>query len=196
MATLTGEITKVRALLDQTDNTDTQFSDTMIGNLLNQGRRLFARILPQEMIPGLKTTASITLTSGAGAFPSTFLRHVEDGQQLVDSVQAREIPPGERWRLKFLSANDLIKGGTTDKYYFWHTTGVLVYPTTASAMTFQFIKKPTDLSGTDSTELPPDVDDMVVDFAFYKCMNTQRGDMDIAAMIAKERGFHLQGAKV
>lgn len=196
MATLTGETTKVRHLLDQTSSSDTQFDDTnFIAVALNAGRRAFARILPQEMMPGLKTIGTITLTSGYGAFPSDFLRHVEDGQQLVDSVIAREIKPGERWRLKFLSSNDLIKGSSTDKYWFSHRSGVNVYPTTASAMTFQYIKEPTDLSGSDNTELPVDIDDMVVEYAFERCMGTARGDLDLAIYIAKKRGIQLQGVK-
>lgn len=196
MATLTGEITKVRLLLDQNSNTDTQYSDTMIGNLLNQGRRMFARLLPEDMIPNLKTTASLTLTSGYSAFSSNFLRHVADPEVKVDSVVARPIPIGERWRLKFLSGNDLIKGSSSDKYYYFDDSGVNVLPTTATAISFPYIKKPTDLSGTSSVELPEDIDDMVVDWAFEKCAGTSRGDMELAVYLARQRGIILQGAQV
>jgi hypothetical protein len=197
MATLSGETTKVRHLLDQTDNTDTQYDDTnFIAVALNRGRRAFARILPQEMLPGLKTTQDLTLSSGYAAFHTTFLRHVVDGQQLVDNVQAREIPPGERWRLKFIENNDFVKSGTTDKYYFWHKGGVQVYPTTATTFTHQFIIEPTELSGAANVELPLDVDDMVVEFAFQVCMKTQRGDPELAALIARERGIQIKEAKI
>lgn len=195
--TLTGETTKVRHLLDQTDSADTQFNDAnFIAVALNAGRRAFARILPQDMIPGLTTIQNLTLATGYSAFHSSFLRHLEDGEQLVDSVQAREIPRSETWRLKFISANDLIKGGTTDKYYFYHRAGVNVYPTTATTFTHQFIMEPTDLSGADNTELPPDISDMAVEWAFERCLGTARGDTELAIYIAKKRGIYLQEAKV
>lgn len=197
MATLTGETTKVRHLLDQTSSSDTQFDDTnFIAVALNDGRRAFTRILPQEMIPGLISLANLTLTVGYAAFDSTFFRHVVDGEQKVDGVIAREIPPGERWRLKFLINNDLVKGDGEDKYYFFHRAGVNVYPTTAVTFTHQFIRKPTDLSGSDNTDFPPDVDNMVVEYAFERCMGTQRGDTELAVYIAKKRGIQLKEAKV
>jgi hypothetical protein len=196
MATLAGETLKVRHLLDQTDNTDTQYDDTnFIAVALNRGRRAFARILPQEMLPGLKTTQDLTLTSGYAAFHATFLRHVVDGEQLVDSVQAREIPPGERWRLKFIESNDLTKSGSADKYYFFHSAGVNVYPTTATIFTHQFIMKPTDLGVGDNLELPEDVSDMATEYAFEVCLGTQRGDMELAIYLAKKRGIYLEEAK-
>ncbi len=196
MPTLTAEVTRVRNLLGQTSTTNTQFTDTVIGDFLQEGRRIFARILPQEMIPGLKTTSNLSLSSGFAAFPSDFLRHVVDGEQLVDSVQAREISAGERWRLKFLSGNDLVKGGSADKYWFSHKTGLNVYPTSATTFTFQYIKKPTDLSGSANEELPADLNDLVVEYAFQKTQSTARGDLEIAVAIAKERGFYLQNIKV
>lgn len=197
MATLAGETTKVQHLLDQTDSTDTQFDSTnFIANALNQGRRVFARILPQEMIPGLKTISNLTLAVGYAELPSDFLRHVQDGEQLVDSVQAREIPPGERWRLRFINSNDLTKGGSKDKYWFTHRSGVNVYPKNAVTFTLQYIKEPTALSASDNTELSEDINDMVVDFAFERCMGTARGDVDLAVYIAKKRGIFLQEAKV
>lgn len=197
MATLAGETTKVQHLLDQTDSTDTQFDSTnFIANALNYGRRIFARILPQEMIPGLKTISNLTLTNGYAELPATFLRHVVGGEQLVDNVQAREIPVEERWRLKFLSGNDLTKGGSKDKYWFTHRSGVNVYPTNAVTFTLQFIQEPTALSASDNTELSEDINDMVVEFAFEKCMGTQRGDTELAVYIAKKRGVFLQEAKV
>jgi hypothetical protein len=196
MATLAGETTKVRHLLDQTDNTDTQFDDTnFIANALNQGRRVFARILPQEMIPGLIVIQNLTLVNGFIGFHASFLRHVVDGEQLVDSVQAREIPQGERWRLKFLNSNNLTKGGSEDKYYFYHRTGVNVYPTDAVTFTHQFIQEPTALGAGVDVELPEDVSDMVVEFAFEKCLGTQRGDTQLAVYIARKRGIYLQEAK-
>jgi hypothetical protein len=191
--TLAGETTKVRHLLDQTDNTDTQFDDTnFIAVALNAGRRALARILPQEMIPGLKTIDNLSLANGFSGFSSNFFRHVIDGEQLIDSVQAREIPPGERWRLKFLSNNDLVKGGANDKYYFWHRTGVQCYPTDAVTFTIQYIKKPTDLAAGDNVELPEDISDMAVEYAFERCMGSQRGDTELALYIAKKRGIYLK----
>lgn len=196
MATLAGETTKVRHLLDQTDNTDTQFDDTnFIAVALNAGRRAFARILPQEMIPSLITIQNLALANGYIGFHTSFLRHVEDGEQLVDSVQAREIPRGERWRLKFLSGNDLAKGGFDDKYYFFHRAGVNVYPTDAVTFTHQFIQEPTDLGAGANVEFAEDVSDMVVEYAFERCLGTQRGDTELAVYIAKKRGIYLKEAK-
>jgi hypothetical protein len=203
MAVLATEILKVRYLLDQTVNTDTQFDDTyFLPNALNQGRRMFARILPEEMIPGLQTTGTITLTAGFGAFPSDLLRHIADPYVIVvaagKSIVASEIVQGERWRLGFLEGNGLTAGSIPNEiaYYIKYKTGIQVWPNSATSVTFPYIKEPTALSSSDNTELPLDVDDMVVTYAFYRCMNTQRGDMDIAQQILKEHQIVLKDAKV
>jgi hypothetical protein len=194
--TLAGEITKVRNLLDETSSSNTRFHETnFIPFALNDGRRAFARILPQEMLPGLVTTQDLTLASGYVAFHATFFRHYIGGRQLVDGVIAHEIPPEERWRLRFLSSNDLVKGDAEDKYYFFEKSGVLVYPTTAITFTHQFIKTPTDLGVSDNLELPDDVDNYVVEYAFERCMGTQRGDTELASYIAKKRGIYLKELK-
>lgn len=194
--TQTESRTRVRNLLDQTDSTDTQFSDTnLIDYAVSEGRRLFARILPQEMLPNLKTISNLTLANGYAAYPSDFLRIVKDGEHLVDSIQAREIPVSERWRLKFISDNNLVKGGTTDKYWFSHRAGVNVYPKDAKTFTIQYIKVPGVLAAGDNTDLTDDVEDLTISFAFYRCMNTQRGDRDIANQVMKEHGIFIKEAK-
>lgn len=197
MATLAGETTKVRHLLDQTSSSDTQFDDTnFIAVALNDGRRAFARILSLEMIPGLGSIQNLTLSSGYSSFHTTFFRHVgKDYEQLVDGVQAKRIRQDEMWRLKWLNSNNLTKGGTEDKYYFYHRAGVNVFPKNAVTFTHQFIRKPTDLSGSDNTDFPPDVDNAVVEFAFERCMGTQRGDTELAVYIAKKRGIYLRELK-
>lgn len=186
--------TRVRQLLDQTDNTDTQFSDSMIDNLVNQGRRLFARILPNEMLPNLKKTGSLSLTSGYSAFPSDFLRRVPDAEVKVDSVFAKEIEQGERWRLRELANNTLTAPGAAQKYYYLDDAGVNALPTSATTLSLPYIKMPAVLDGTDNTDLTDDVEDFTIDFAFYRCMGTERGDVELATFILQERGISVKGA--
>lgn len=197
MATLTGEITKVRHLLDETDNTDTQFDDTnMIAVWLNAGRRLFARILPEDMLTSLKTEGTLTPSSGVATHPTDYLRKLPNKRVLVDNVFAKEVPPNEMWRLKFLESNNLVKSGSADKYYWETDNAIHVLPTSATTVKYPYLKKPADLSGSDNTDLPPDVDDMVVEYAFERCLNTQRGDTEIALTIARKRGIYLENIKV
>jgi len=191
--TLAGEVVKVRHLLDQTTAADSQFDDTnFIGVALNDGRRAFARILPQEMLQGLWTTQSLTLSSGYSAFHASFFRHIEGARQLVDGVLADEIPKTESWRLRFIEDNDLTKSSVTEPRYFFEKSGVQVFPKDAVTFTHQFIKTPTDLGGADNAELLDDIDNMVVEFAFERCLGTERGDQGLAVYIAKKRGIYLK----
>lgn len=184
---------RVRRLLDQTDSADTQFSDTLIDDLVDQARRLYARMLPDEMLPNLKTTGSLTPSSGYAAFPSDFLRRVPDPEVFVDSVWAQEIPKGERWRLRFLEGNTFTASSSVQKYYYLDDAGVFVRPTTATAISFPYLKMPANLSGTDNTDLTDDIEDLTIDYAFYRLMGTERGDAELAAFLLQERGMTVKG---
>ena len=181
----------VRRRIHQTDNTNTQFSDSMIDELGNQARRMFAAILPETILTGLVTgyDASLAVAAGVASYPSTFLRPLTTKEVLVDSVHADPINRGEEWRLKYQETSDLVKSGSANKYYQENATGIRVWPTSASAITYPYIKTPGDLSGVDNVELPPDVDDMVIDFVFEKLMGTRRGDKELAVILAKGRGL-------
>jgi len=184
---------RVRDLLDQQDSTDTQFPQDMIDDAVSEGRRIFARILPLEMIPDIITIDNLSLTLGYAAFPSDFLRHVTDEyEQLVDGVVSRKI---EGWRLKFINKNDLTKGDLEDPIHYFHRQGVQVKPTTATIMTFQYVKAPDVLAAGDNSDLQDDVEDMTIEYAYEKLMGTQRGENSLAIYIAKKREIYLKEAR-
>lgn len=179
----------VRRRINQTDNTNTQFVDPMIDELGNQARRMFAAILPESILVNLRTTADLSPTSGLASYPADYLRSLSDPGVLIDGVYARQIKNGEKWRLKFLESNDNVKSGSADKYYWETDDGIHCLPSNATIITYKYIKKPADLSGSDDTSMPPDVDDMVIDFVFEKLMGTRRGDKELAIILAKNRGY-------
>ncbi len=177
----------VRRRLDQTSNTNTQFSDAMIDELGNQGRRMFAAILPDSILTSLRKTSDLSPTSGLASYPSDFLRNLDDPGILVDGVYAREIRRGEKWRLRLLEGNDNVKSGSADKYWWETDDGIHCLPTTATTITFKYIRKPDDLDASENADMPPDVDDMVVDYVFEKLMGTARGDLELALFLAQSR---------
>lgn len=194
--TSTGGETAVRYLINQTNASDSLFSTNFIQNLLNQGRRMFAVILPSKIIPNLigGESTAITITSGVVPYPSDFLRPLKDKVVKIGAttanIIAQQILPGDEWRLKFLEINDLTKSGSASKYYRETGRGIEAYPTTDTKMIYPYIKKPTILSGVDNAELPLDVDDMVIDFAFEKLMGTPHGsDYELAKFLAINRGY-------
>jgi len=201
--TLTQGETRVRHLANQISTTNTLFDNTnFIDEALNQGRRMFASILPEEKLPKLIKSVALTVTAEVGAYPTDFFRTLKNpyvtvtaGTPPVVYVGVR-IPEVERWRLKFLDnagySNDLL-----DNYYYYERSdGVVCLSNseTITAITYQYLKKPDALSGSDNIELPPDVDDLVVDFAFKKMMGTTRGNLELAVFLAKEQGLII-GAK-
>lgn len=186
----------VRRRINQTDNTNTQFPDAMIDELGDQARRMFARILPERMLTGLVTgyTTTLSVSSARASYPSDFLRRLENKEVLVDSQHARNLL-GEEWRLKFLEDNDNTGSDAEDAYYQENSQGIKVLPNTATGITYPYIKIPPALSGSDDTSMPPDVDDLVVDFVFEKLMGTRRGDKELAVMLANLRGLITQETK-
>ena len=187
--TLAQGLSRVRELINQTDNTNTLWSDTQIGDFLNQGRRLFASILPEDKLPKLRKAAALVVTANVGAYPTDFLRILKNGRTLVDSVEGRRVPDNERWRYRFLSSNDL----TDDEYYYERSDGVVALA--ATAITYEYLKTPVNLSTSDSVEMPAGVDDMVVDFAFHKCVGTTRGDKELAVLLWRELKDELGGVQ-
>lgn len=179
----------VRRRINQTSNTNTQFADAMIDELGNQARRMFAAILPESILTTLRKTANLSPSSGLVAYPTDFLRKLIDPGIKIDSVYAREIQSGEMWRLRFLESNDNVKSGTADKYYWETDDGIHCLPTSATTITYKYIRVPDDLDGDANADMPLDVDDMVVDFVFEKLMGTRRGDKELATWLAQIRGY-------
>lgn len=179
----------VRRRINQTDNTNTNFTDAMIDELGNQARRMFAAILPERMLTDLVEKATIPISSGIAAYPSDFLRHKKNKRVLIDLVFANRIVESEQWRLRYLESNDNVKSSSTNKYYMENDNGVVCLPSTDSNLYYVYIKKPADLSGVADTTLPLDVDDMVVDYVFEKLMGTRRGDKELAVILARNRGL-------
>lgn len=179
----------VRRRINQTDNTNTNFTDAMIDELGNQARRMFAAVLPESILEGLRTSTGLSLIGGNTAYPTDYLRSLKNPRVLVDSVWASKIDKDQTWRLRYLESNDNVKSGSGTKYY-WETESALrVLPTDATTLTFPYIAKPADLSGVDDATMPPDVDDMVIDYVFEKLMGTRRGDKELAVILARNRGL-------
>ena len=190
---------RVRRLLNQTDADDSQFSDTMLSELLNQARHIYADILPQKYMSNLIKTETIAVGgtyAGHADFPSDFLRPIDNPYVTIDSVSAKKIPEEERWRLHELENNENTGSGyASTKYYRETSKGIEVYPNTATTIDYEYLAKPTDLSAVDNTEFAALVDDMCVDFAFQKCMGTQRGDVQLAVFLAEQQGILINRLK-
>jgi len=190
--TLVEAETRVRHLANQISTTNTLFDNTnFIDHVLNQGRRMFASILPEQKLPKLRKSATLAIASFIGTYPSDFLRPMEMPNVLINVgaglVKARRI---ESWRLNITNA-------LLDNIYFYERSDGIVETTgTMTACTYEYIKTPAALSGTtaDSTDLPIDVEDLVIDFAFKKCMGTTRGNLELATFLAREQGMII-GAK-
>jgi hypothetical protein len=178
--------------INQTSNTNTQFADAMIDELGNQARRMFAAILPESILTSLRKTAALSPTAGLVAYPADFLRNLEDPGVLIDAIQARKIESGEKWRIKFLEANNHVKSGAEDKYYWETDDGIHCLPTTATTITYKYIRVPDVLDAVANADMPLDVDDMVIDYVFEKLMGTRRGDKDLAVFLAQNRGYLIR----
>lgn len=194
--TLTEGQTRVRYLLNQTDSSNTLYDNTnLIDHALNSGRRLFASILDEQYLVKLRKRSALTVTSGVGAYPSDYLKSVIDPYVTIAvsgaSVVAKFLSPEERWRLRFMADMDYANAGTTTTYYYEDSSGIVLLPTSATGCSYEYIKNPTELSGTDNTELPETVDDVVVEFAFQYCLGTTRGDRELAQIIARERNLKI-----
>lgn len=191
--TLAGATTRVRHLINQTSSSNTLFDDTnFIANVLNQGRRMFASILPEERVPKLRIYAPWTVTANVAAHPSNFLKEAMNPNTNITVgggvFIARKIPIDEMWRFRIIRPNSVYVSDILDEYYFYERSDGIYFPTsdTISMCVRDYIKVPTDLSTTDNVELPGDLDDQVVDFAFRRCMGTTRGDRELALYLLKE----------
>ncbi len=184
----------VRRRINQTSTTNTLFSTTMINEMVDQGRRMFAVILPEEMLPNLRVYETTTqdLSSGFVAYRSDFLRPlrskiVKIGTASPPTVIATEI---EEWRIRFLESNNLTSSDTVTKYYRETGSGVQSYPSSDTKIIYPYLKIPDNLDGSANVELPLDVEDMVIDYAFEKIMGTPHGsDYELAGHLAKTRGY-------
>lgn len=182
----------VRRRINQTDNTNTQFADAMIDELGDEGRRMFAAILPEEILPKLHAGegAGIAVSSGVAILPTDFLRRLSNKAVLVNSTIAKEIK--EHWRWTYLETNSQTASSNSGVAYYRELGGsIYVYPTSATTLTYPYLKKPPALSGSDDTSMPPDVDDMVVEYVFEKLMGTRRGSADLAGYLAQSRGYRV-----
>lgn len=200
--TLTGATLRVRHLINQTSSSNTLFDDTnFIANVLNQGRRMFASILPEAQIPKLRKSATWSAAAAANTFshPSDYLKEAVDPITTItvagSSYEARKLPKDELWRVRTIKSNNSYTSDFLDEYYYYERSdGISFLNGTITACVRDYIKVPTDLSASDNVELPEDLDDMVVDFAFQKCEGTTRGDKELAVLLMKERNT-LIGAR-
>lgn len=197
--TLTGGETRVRHLINQTDSTNTKFDNTnFIDVALNQGRRMFATILPEEAVPKLRKSVALVVTAEVGAYPSDYLRSLANPFVTLTSASGtfpgRRIPENERWRLRWIDNTNFESDLYDDYYYYERSDGVvgLHNSATVTGITYEYLKAPDALSVSDNVELPTDIDDLVVDYAFQKCMGTRRGDLQLAVFLANQRNATLK----
>lgn len=191
--TLTEGLTRVRHLINQTDNTDTLFDDTnFIGYALNQGRRMFATILPEGKIPKLRKRGTLTCSANVGPYPSDYLKSVSiNNIQVVISgstYDAKLLKPDEMWLLGQVRANSTYTNDLLTQIYCYERDDGVRAETSSTVTTiyWDYIVKPVDLDGTDRVDLPENYDDLVVDFAFKKCLGTKRGDKELANLIWRQ----------
>jgi len=197
--TLVEAQTRVRHLVGQTSTTNTVFDNAeFIKIVLDQGRRSFATILPEEKLPKLVKSSDLgALSSEVGSYPADFLRPLKNPHVTITTAAATyvgvRIPNNERWRLKWID-NTTFNSDLTDEYYYYERSdGVIgLHATvTITAIGYQYLKTPAVMSTTtaDSQDLPLDVEDLVIDFAFKKCMGTTRGNLELAKFLAREQGI-------
>jgi len=173
-------IDRVRQKLDQTDASNSFFSDAEIIDEVNAARRELARLLPKSLFPKLIKSAPLTVTNGTAALPTDYLDIYPTGYTLIDGVQAKAILPQ---LLPNLQRNLNTAPDETNKYYFIEAGIVYCFPTNSQSVTFQYYGYPTDLKVNDSTDvndLPEDVNDLAIDLAFANLNNSERGDLNIA----------------
>lgn len=190
----------IRGLLNQTSNTNTQFTDTDIDEAVSVARRAFATILPEEILPNLRTgdgdTATpLTATSGYAAFPSDFLRVLKNKyvQVSISGTYTRAIQIKIPYQVDRAKTSTSAMYATTGVAYYRETgAGVEVWPNSATSVKYPYLKTPGELSGSDNTDLPPDVEDMTLLHAFERLMGTKRGDVQLAVKLANDRGYNVK----
>lgn len=194
--TITEARTRVRNKLNQTDSTNTLYSDSdFIDHELNAARRFLASVLADQYLVKLRKRTALTVSSGIGAYPTDFLRVAGNAYVALDGTPAKRLDESERWRLRYLDSTNQNLGtpNSANGYYvYWEESdGVHTLPT-ATTIQYEYIKTPDDLDATDNKELPESVDDLTVDFAFESCMRSTRGDQGLALALAKNRGYKIR----
>jgi len=182
----------VRRRINQTTDTNTQFADAMIDELGDEARRLFASILPEEILTVLHAgeAVGLSVSTGAATRPADFLRRFSNKAVLVDSTIAKEIK--EHWKWTYLESNDQTKSANTGVAYYRELGGsIYVYPSSATTLTYPYLRVPDTLDGSANADMPFDVDDLVTDYVFEKLMGTRRGDLELAKYLAESRGYRV-----
>lgn len=105
--------------------------------------------------------SSLTISSGEADFPASYLRPARP-YCLVDGNLA-VILPKDQYR-SFLQ-NDFIQYKA-----YWRGNKLEYRPTSASTVTLEIIKKPTDPSDTNDPEIPEDLHHAIVDYCLIQAM--------------------------
>ncbi len=206
--TLAQALLRVRQALNQTSNSNTLWTDANITDELEAGRRYFATILDDKYLSKLrKTSSAITLTAGVGAYPTDFLRLIDNGYAtftsvvLATAVPMVRLPEDERWRLRFFNTTDQIFATPQDTVaesnpvYCETSAGIKVLPLVsgvASSILYEYIFVPTALTTNDDELLGENVNDMVIEYAIEAVMRSTRGDQGLALSLAKNRGYKVR----
>jgi len=206
--TLAQALLRVRQALNQTSNSNTLWTDANITDELEAGRRYFATILDDKYLSKLrKTSSAITLTGGVGAYPTDFLRLIDNGYAtftsvvLATAVPMVRLPEDERWRLRFFNTTDQVFATPQDTVaesnpVYWETSGgIRVLPVVAggaSSILYEYIFIPTALTTNDDELLGENVNDMVIEYAIEAVMRSTRGDQGLALSLAKNRGYKVR----
>lgn len=191
----------VRELMNQTNSGNSNFTDSNgIDAAVSAARRAFAVVLPDEILPGLRAgdgfnATALTVTSGYASYPADFLRPLKNKVVLVTATvtfKANRIDHNRLYMLGvfgvgLITSKLYAKLSTLNFYYRETGAGIEVWPSDATAVRYPYLKLPDELSGTDNTDLPRDVEDLTILHAFERLMGTKRGDLELAKKLASDR---------
>lgn len=186
---------RIRDRLDQTDSSDTEYTEDLVDDAMSEARRLIATVLEDRHLPELRAWASLTAAGGVADYPTDFLRASEFAKPTLTGVVADRIPQEESWRAKYIHNSADTQSSTAVKYIVEADSQIWVYPTTDTALKYPYIKMPEVLGVGDSTHLTDEVEDLTVELAVAKILKTPQGDIELAESIANNAGFGIRNKK-
>lgn len=163
MAASTFLVIKARVASLLGDPQNVRWSDTLIGEVVNEGYRRLARTLRNYVVYG----SSVTLTSGIGTLPADFvsvLRVTYNGNPL--------------FRLDYRDIQQYADvTGTVPTYFYIQGNRIGAYPKVTLSIVLDYIGVPTDLAGgaTPDAAMPPEAEEYLVNFA---CAHLLAGAQD------------------
>lgn len=154
MAVATFQQIKDRVKLLLGDPINVRWTDALIGEMVNEGYRRFARTLRNYVVSG----ATVSITSGVGTLPADFI-----------SVVRVSYSGNPLWKLDYREIQQYADStGTVPTYYFIQGNKIKTYPVvTGISLTLDYIGTPADLTGSNTPDasMPPETEEYLVNFA-------------------------------